>query len=236
MVALPLHRSVVALALLIVLAVLLVLAQPVHSWLLSLFDAADAVVRQQPLWGMVVFVLLAALSAMLAFVSSAVLVPAAIHVWGPAVCFLLLWLGWFLGALAAYALGRYAGRPLVERLVRPGTLQRYESWARSGKSLVPILLLQLAVPSDLAGYVFGLVRCRLPVFLSALALAEIPYALGAVYLGTSFLQRRIASLVLLGTAAVLVSWWAIHRFQGGRGIRGNTTEKPRFQVSAGSLR
>ena len=120
MVAFPVHRRVVALALVMVLAVLLMLAQPVHAWLLSWFDAADAVVRQQPAWGPVVFVVLAALSAMLAFVSSAVLVPAAIRVWGPEACFLLLWTGWFLGALAAYAVGRYAGRPLVERLVRPG--------------------------------------------------------------------------------------------------------------------
>ena len=171
------------------------------------------------------FLLLAALSAMLAFFSSAVLVPAAIRVWGPEVCFLLLWTGWFLGALAAYTVGRYAGRPLVERLVRPGALRKYESWAQAGTSLIPILLLQLAIPSDLAGYVFGLVRCRLSVFVPALALAEIPYALGAVYLGTSFLHGRIASLMLLGAAAVLASWWAIHRHESGRPM-----------VSAGSLR
>lgn len=236
MVGLSLHRRVIVLALVIVLAVLLMLAQPVHAWLLSLFEAAEAVVRKQPVWGMVVFVLMAALSAMLAFVSSAVLVPAAIHVWGPAGCFLLLWTGWFLGALAAYAVGRYAGRPLVERLVRPGALRRYEAWAQSGKSLVPILLLQLAVPSDLAGYVFGLVRCRLSTFIPALALAELPYALGSVYLGTSFLQRRIAPLLLLGAGAVLVSWWAIHRLQEGHGLTAPTTDEDRLQASGGSLR
>jgi uncharacterized membrane protein YdjX (TVP38/TMEM64 family) len=225
MVAFPLHRRAVVLTLVMLLAVLLMLAQPVHAWLLSWFDAADVVVRQQPIWGPVVFVLLAALSAMLAFVSSVVLVPAAIRIWGPELCFLLLWTGWFLGALAAYAVGRYAGRPLVERLVRPGALRRYEAWTRSGLSLVPILILQLAVPSDLAGYVFGLVRCRLSIFIPAVALAEIPYALGSVYLGTSFLQRRIAPLLLLGAAAVLVSWWAIHRLQSEHAL-----------VSTGGLR
>ena len=81
------------------------------------------------------------------------------------------------------------------------------------------------MPTDLAGYVFGLVRCRLSIFIPAVALAEIPYALGSVYLGTSFLQRRIAPLLLLGTAAVLVSWWAIHRLQTEHGV-----------ASAGSLR
>ena len=236
MVALPMHRRIAALTLIILVAVLLVLARPAHAWLLSLFDAAESVVRQRPVWGMVVFVLLAALSAMVAFVSSAVLVPAAIHVWGPAVCFLLLWTGWFLGALAAYAVGRYAGRPLVQRVVHPGALERYEKWAQSGESLVPILILQLAVPSDLAGYVFGLVRCRLSIFIPALALAEIPYALGSVYLGASFLQRKIAPLVLLGAAAVLVSWWAIHRLQVEHGRTASATAESRSHLAAGSRR
>ena len=204
-------RRAIVLGLLIAVASLLVLARPVHTWLLSLFDAAEAMVRHRAVWGMIVFVLLAALSAMLAFVSSAVLVPAAIYVWGPVVCFLLLWAGWFLGGLAGYAIGRYLGRPVVERLVRPGALARYERWARSGKSLAPMLMIQLGVPSDLASYVFGLVRCRFIVFVAALALAEIPYALGAVYLGTSFLERRLVPLVGLGLAGALLSVWAIHR-------------------------
>jgi uncharacterized membrane protein YdjX (TVP38/TMEM64 family) len=205
------NRRVSALVLLLLLAVLLTLARPVHSWLLALFDQAESAIREREVWGMIVFASLAALSAMIAFVSSAVLVPVAVYMWGPVVCFLLLWVGWFLGGLAGYAIGRYLGRPVVERLVRPGALARYEGWARSGRSLTLMLTVLLAVPSDLASYVFGLVRCRFSAFLAALALAEVPYALGAVYLGTSFLHRRIVPLVALGIAGVLLSLWAIHR-------------------------
>lgn len=205
------HRRVIALGLLLAIAVLLVLARPAHAWLLSLFAQAESAIRQRETWGMIVFVLLAGLSAMVAFVSSAFLVPVAIYVWGPVVCFLLLWTGWFLGGLAGYAIGRYLGRPAVERLVRPGVLARYEGWARSGKSLAVMLTVQLAVPSDLASYLFGMVRCRFSVFVAALALAEVPYALGAVYLGTSFLERRLVPLVALGLAGALFTVWAIHR-------------------------
>jgi uncharacterized membrane protein YdjX (TVP38/TMEM64 family) len=204
------HR-VISLTVLVTIALLLVLARPVHTWLLSLFDAAEVLIRERPSWGMLAFVLLAALSAMVAFVSSAVLVPVAIYVWGPAACFGLLWVGWFMGGLAGYGIGRFLGRPAVEMLVRPGTLSRYEGWARSGKSLVPMLMLQLAIPSDLASYVFGLVRCRFIIFAGALALAEVPYALGAVYLGASFLQARILPLLVLGLAGVLLSVWAAHQ-------------------------
>ena len=184
---------------------MLLAARPVHAWLLSQFAAAEGLIRQQQAWGMVVFVALAALSAMIAFVSSAVLIPVAVYVWGPWVCFALLWAGWFLGGLAAYAIGRYLGRPIVHRLVRPAALERQERWARSRRSLIGIVLLQLAIPSDLAGYVFGLIRCPFLPFVGALALAEVPYALGAVYLGVSFVERRIIPLLLLGVAGVLLS-------------------------------
>jgi uncharacterized membrane protein YdjX (TVP38/TMEM64 family) len=190
-------------------ALALLLLPAIHDRLLRAIAGAGELIRQRPAAGMLTFVLLAALSAMLAFVSSAVLIPVAVHVWGPVTCALLLWTGWFLGGIAAYAVGRYLGRPSVERLVRPAAIARYERWARSGPTLVPILLLQLAVPSDVAGYVFGLVRCRFPMFLIALAVAEVPYALGAVYLGVSFLEGRVLSLMLLGIGGVLLSWWAL---------------------------
>ena len=206
---------VLALSILLAAAVLLVIARPVHAWLLSLFDSAGALIGQRSTEGMIVFVLLAAVSAMVAFVSSAVLVPVAILVWGPTACFFLLWIGWFTGGLAGYAIGRYLGRPAVLRLVRPEALSRYEGWARSGKTLVPMLIVQLAIPSDLASYLFGLVRCRFVVFAGALALAEIPYALGAVYLGASFLERQLLPLAALGIAGILVSLWAIHRLHRG---------------------
>ena len=191
---------------------MLLAARPVHAWLLSQFAAAEGLIRQQQAWGMVVFVALAALSAMIAFVSSAVLIPVAVYVWGPWVCFALLWAGWFLGGLAAYAIGRYLGRPMVHRLVRPAALERQERWARSRRSLIGIVLLQLAIPSDLAGYVFGLIRCPFLPFVGALALAELPYALGAVYLGVSFVQRRILPLLLLGLAGALLSVLALQAY------------------------
>jgi uncharacterized membrane protein YdjX (TVP38/TMEM64 family) len=192
-------------------AVLLLLAPSVHARLLDAVNAAGALIQRSPVIGMVAFVLLAAGSAMLAFVSSAVLIPVAVHVWGAPLCALLLWLGWFLGGVATYAVGRYLGRPIVERLVRPATIAKYEAWARSSVALAPILIVQLALPSDAAGYIFGIVRCRPVVFLAALAVAEVPYALGAVYLGVSFLERNLLALVGLGVAGIALSAWALTR-------------------------
>ena len=214
------HRSA-ALAVGISLATVLVLARPAHHWLLGLFAGAEHLIEGRAALGMVLFVVLAALSAMLAFVSSALLVPVAVYAWGPGLCFVLLWTGWFLGGLLAYSAGRYLGRPVVETLVSRGTVARYEAWVEPGASFVPVFLLQLALPSDVAGYVFGLVRCRFPVFVAALGLAEVPYALAAVYLGVTFLNRQLVPLIALGALGALLGIVALRRLRA----RGSTARR-----------
>jgi uncharacterized membrane protein YdjX (TVP38/TMEM64 family) len=196
----------------LVLATAVLLARPVHDRLLELFAATERLIHQHSAWGMAAFVFLAAISALLAFVSSAILIPIAIYAWGPATCAALLWIGWFLGGLVAYTIGRYLGRPVVEHLVPPASLARYEGKARSGRGFAGVLLLQLAIPSDIAGYALGLIRCPFPAFVAALAVAELPYAIGAVYLGLSFVQRRLVPLLAIGLAGVLISVFAFRGF------------------------
>lgn len=202
-----------AMVALMVLAAALVASPSAHRWLLEQLATAETLIRAQQMTGMAVFVLLAAISAMVGFVSSAVLVPVAVYVWGAAASFFLLWVGWFAGGLLAYAIGRTLGRPVVRRLVRPATLQRYEHWATSRRSLVPIVLLQLAIPSDLAGYVFGVIGCPPAPYAAALALAEIPYALGAVLLGVSFLEGRLLPLIALGLLGIALSVVVVRHYR-----------------------
>jgi uncharacterized membrane protein YdjX (TVP38/TMEM64 family) len=227
-------RRLIVLALVIGSAIVLLGVPGLHDRVLTLVDAVGDLILRRPTAGMVAFVLLAALSAMVAFVSSAVLIPIAVHVWGPVTCAFLLWAGWFLGGVAAYATGRYLGRPVVRRLLHPATIARYETWARSGVALAPILLIQLAVPSDVAGYVFGIVRCRLRVFLPALALAEVPYALGAVCLGVGFLTRNMTLLVSLGAARAGLSLWAVSRLHLRRAAGTSAHDVTAADISGGS--
>jgi uncharacterized membrane protein YdjX (TVP38/TMEM64 family) len=72
-----------------------------------------------------------------------------------------------------------------------------------------VLLFQLAVPSEIPGYVLGLAGCRFRPFVIGVALAELPYAAGAVYLGESFLRRDYLTLIGLGVAGVALSWLAL---------------------------
>jgi uncharacterized membrane protein YdjX (TVP38/TMEM64 family) len=197
-------------------------ARPLHDQLLAWLAAAEPFIREHPRLGKGVFVLLAAVSALLAFFSSALLVPVAVYAWGPVTCLLLLWAGWLTGGVIAYGIGRILGRAVVHALVPAATLARYESWFRTGAGFVPVLLLQLAIPSDVACYLFGMVRCRIRIFLPAVAIAEIPDALGAVYLGASFLQRNLLPLVALAVAGVALSLLASRMVRARAGLEGST--------------
>ena len=171
---------------------------------------AEPVIARHPVWGAVLFLLLSAFSAMLAFFSSAVLVPVAIQAWGKLACTFLLWLGWILGGVCAYGIARFWGRPVVRRLASARGLARYEERISRNTPLGLVLLFQLAVPSEIPGYVLGLARYGLRKYLMVLALAELPYAVGTAYLGESLMKQRTVLLLGLGALAILVSAWALH--------------------------
>lgn len=181
-----------------------------QSVLRHVLDAAVPVISEHPFWGAVLFVLLSALSAMLAFFSSALLLPVALQAWGKAVCALLLWVGWLLGGACAYGIARAWGRPVIGRLTSSSLLARYERRISRHTSFGRVLLFQLALPSEIPGYVLGLARYGLRRYLLVLALAELPYAVGTVYLGASFLEQRTAVLLGLGALGILLGVWAFH--------------------------
>jgi uncharacterized membrane protein YdjX (TVP38/TMEM64 family) len=177
----------------------------VHSAVIGVFEAAEDVIARHPRAGPVVFVVLAALSAMLAFFSSAVLVAPAVYAWGAVPTVLLLWIGWMLGGITSYLLARWLGRPVL-RWFSPGdSFVRYEDRLKRGASFPFVVLFQLALPSEIPGYVLGLVRYPPARYLAALAIAELPYAVGTMLLGVSFVSRRIPWLLSLGAAAALAA-------------------------------
>ena len=201
-----------AVLLLLVAAGLLLVASfdQLHAWLIAFLAWAEPIIRTRPILGGVLFLLFAAASAMLAFVSSAIIVPVGVYVWGEPLSTLLLWTGWILGGICSYGIGRSLGRPVVKALSAGDALERYEHRVSQQAPFALILLFQLALPSEVPGYLLGLVRYPFWKYIAALALAELPYALATIYLGSSFLERRIYRLAGLALVMVAFSAWATY--------------------------
>ena len=208
---LPTTRRRVIVVLLLAAALVLVTSfAGLHARLVSLLPAAEAVIREQAALGVLVFVVFAALSAMLAFVSSAVIVPVGVFVWGKSATLLLLWVGWILGGVTAYTLSRYFGRTVVQAVLPRVVIERYEKLIPRRAPFGFVLLLQLALPSEVPGYLLGLMRYDFWRYIAALALAELPYAVATVYLGAGFIERRTYLLIGVGVAVALFGGLALH--------------------------
>lgn len=174
----------------------------VHDQIVAAIALAEPVMAQHPVLGALIFMGLAALSAMLLFFSGVLLVPIGVQTWGETGCFLLLWSGWCLGGLFTYSIGRRLKRPAMQRMLRNEMIARYENRIPEGGSFITAVLVQLAVPSDVSGYFFGLLGYPLRIYLGALMLAELPYALATVFLGNAFMQKQY--VVLLSAAAMVL--------------------------------
>lgn len=195
-------------ALLVLLAValaLLALSDPVHAALLDVLAVVDAIIVRHPVWGAVVFVIYAALSAMLAFMSVALLLPVAVYAWGEPVSILLLWGGWTLGGALAYVVGRFLGRGVVHWLTADVWLSRIEKRVGPQTPFSLVLLFQLALPSEIPGYVLGMVRYSFFRYLLVLAAVELLFTAALVHLGASFVERRIGMVLAIGGAMALFS-------------------------------
>jgi uncharacterized membrane protein YdjX (TVP38/TMEM64 family) len=207
------QRRLVGLALLLLAAVVVAASSRLHGAAEAAVELVGAVIQQHPAWGVFAFVMLAALSAMLAFFSSVVVVPVAAHHWGQGTTVALLWVGWLAGGAASYAIGRFLGSRVARLLVSAGHITYYEDRLSTRAPFWMILLLQLAVPSEIPGYVLGSLRYRFLAYFLALALAELPFAIGAVVLSSGFLDRRYGVMALVGVAGLGILAWAIRRLR-----------------------
>ena len=190
---------------LIIVVGLVTASDTLHDRAAEVVSLAEGAIAQSPLLGMSVFVLLAMVSAMVAFFSVAVLTPIAISAWGTGVCLALLWLGWFLGGIVAFAIGRFFGRAVVSAILGEDKVVYWETQVSERTRFVHILLFQAVVPSEIPGYLLGILRYRFVLYLAALGITELPYAIATVYLGESFLQGESMIFILLGIAVIAVA-------------------------------
>ncbi len=200
--------------------VLLVLAAallaPLLLWwddILRIFAERDQIIaeiRAAGAWGPVVLIALAIAQTVVAPIPGQMVNFVAGYIYGLGAGFVYSWLGLILGTSIAMGLARWAGRPVVERLVSRGLLDRLDRLARE-RSLGFFLLFFLipGLPDDLLCFAAGLTRLPLRILLPMAGLARIPGLLGAVWLGAeaeSLPWQVWVAFTALGLVAALLVW------------------------------
>jgi uncharacterized membrane protein YdjX (TVP38/TMEM64 family) len=202
-------RRAVFLVLLVAMLAAAAASDSAHSLVAAGVSYGRDVILEHRVIGAAVFVVFSALSAMFVFVSTAVFVPVAISAWGRVPTIAMLWIGWLLGGMFSYVIGRYPGRKILRWFIPRKRAEGLEDRISSTATLPLILLVQLALPSELPGYLLGAARYRFWKYLIALSIGELPFAIGAVYLGDSFMRREYALLLTIGIGGALLSLVAI---------------------------
>jgi len=189
----------------IILLGLIAASETLHDRTAEIIVWTEALIERAPVAGLVVFLLLAMLSAMVAFFSSAVLAPVAIYAWGEGWTLVLLWLGWLFGGIASFCVGRYFGRSVAATILGEDKISDWQEALGERTRFIHILIFQAAVPSEIPGYLLGVLRYRFRHYLAALALTELPYAVATVYLGASFLEGNSSVFLIAGVGLIIVT-------------------------------
>lgn len=198
------QRRIVIVGMLIIVAGLVAASDTLHDRTDETIVWAERVISQAPVLGMALFVVLAMISAMVGFFSSAVFAPVAIYAWGKTITLALLWTGWLLGGVLSFCVGRFLGRSVAGAIIDEERIAGWERKLSARARFVHILLFQATVPSEIPGYVLGILHYRFSWYLTALAITELPYAIATVYLGESFLEGEGTMFILLGIVIIVL--------------------------------
>jgi uncharacterized membrane protein YdjX (TVP38/TMEM64 family) len=163
---------------------------------------SDYFISNHPFFSIFAFVLLAAFSTVFSIFSSVFLVPLAVNSWDNLITSLLLIIGWFLGGVVAYFIGKYLGRRIASYFISPERIIYYENLISNKMKFHLILLFRLVAPDEIPSYLLGILRYDFLKYSLITFLVQLPVAFGAVYASKLFIERKI--LMFLGFMVVFL--------------------------------
>jgi uncharacterized membrane protein YdjX (TVP38/TMEM64 family) len=166
--------------------------------------AGTLITRQGPL-AVVVYVAISALGVVLLPLSSIPLLPIAAAAWGVGLGGLLSILGWWIGAMGAFLIGRYLGRPFICRFIPEDKLARWEHRIPKHAGFFAIVLMRLVFPVEIPSYLLGLTKAvGLKTYAVASLLGMSPFAFVLLAMGGAVAEGEWIRLSLLGLGAAFV--------------------------------
>ena len=160
----------------------------------------------RPYLSIFIFIGLSILSAMFVSFSSIWLVPAAVVLWSNSLTVLFLLSSWLVGATFSYAIGRYGGYPIVQKLISAERVSSYEDIILKRFGFWIIFLFRLASPSEIPGYLLGIARYPFVKYFVVTFLAELPYAIYAVYAIDSIIEKKPTTFAVAAIIWFFTVW------------------------------
>ena len=161
-------------------------------------------------WAPVIIIVLEMAQVLLAPIPGHVVGAVSGYLYGPWLGTLYTMVGLVLGSLLGFLLARRFGRPLMQRLVSPETLNNLDRLADRGGALFFFLLwLFPLVPDDIACLAAGLTPMPVRQFLVLMTIGRLPGVFASVWVGANSgeLSPTWLAGLLIGLALLAVVLW-----------------------------
>lgn len=161
----------------------------------------------------VAFVLLLVLAVVFAPITVMPLIPMAAMILGPLATALLSIVGWTLGAVIAFLISRYFGRPVLIRFISLEKIDAFAETMQPRTRFWAIVLMRLALPVDLASYALGLAKSvGIVEYTLATAMGVTWFSFAFAYLGEALIERNVVLLLELAASSLLIfgsAWYLL---------------------------
>ena len=158
-------------------------------------EEAKIFVERGGVFGMVAYIVIAVIATVAAPISAGPLIPIAANVWGVAATAALSILGWTIGSLVAFAIGRRYGLPLAQKFFSVRNLESIHKHIPKEKIFWSVVLLRIMIPVDLLSYalgIFGVLGWRRYTLATIIGIT--PFAFIFAYLGTLPVSYQLFSI------------------------------------------
>jgi uncharacterized membrane protein YdjX (TVP38/TMEM64 family) len=189
-------------------------------------------IDHKPLQGVVVYIILNILDAVIAPGATLPLIPIAARAWGRVPAALVTTAGWTAGSLVAFYIARRWGSPIVKKLTSMERVKRLQPYVPKNP-FWSVVLLRLVVPMDVISYVLGLfTEMTGPTYALATALGLTPSAFILAYIGRT---PRAYDIIMFGIGGAVIGWIIYSTRRGApkpaRAASGARHHRPRSQTA-----
>ncbi len=163
--------------------------------------------------GMVVFVVTSAVAVLLPMLTNLALVPLAVLAWGPQWTASLLLLGWIIGAVLSFTLGRHAQRWILERFPSVRRHADIDRLIAPRHRMLSLILLRMSFPVDVLSYALGLFSRSTTAMENAVStlIGAAPFAWLFAYVPALPWPWQLAVFAGCTLLFVLHLWWTLAR-------------------------
>lgn len=159
------------------------------------------------------FVLLLTAAVVFAPVTVMPITPMASQVFGPFVTGCLSALGWTLGAVIAFYISRYFGRPLLQQFVSLEKIDAFVASVPERRQFWFILIVRHVLPVDVVSYALGLVpSIRFTTYFFASVLGVLWFSFAFAYVGEAFFTGSyfvLFEIVLASLGVLAIAWYVL---------------------------